>query len=1195
MRIRIAAIVLSSLVIFAGVISGQTTSGSITGNIIDQQQAAIAGATVTITEEGKSFSLTTTTDEEGRFVFAIVPPGTYKMTIEAAGFKKQERVGVNLVSNDRVALGNVAMEVGSPNEVVNVTSEATLIQSDSAERGYAVQGEVVRNMGVKTRSFINLATLAPGVIAATSDGQTNDIQNISVNGVRQNSNNIQIDGITAVDTGNNGASSNIPLDSIGEFKVLTSTYQAEYGRSSGAQIIAVTRSGTDDFHGSFYFYRQHTGLNANTFNNNRLGLARPITDIKQVGYTFGGPVYIPKIFNGKKKLFFFWNQEWAPRTTPNSVRNIRVPTALERTGDFSQSLNSSGQTARYIRDYTLNATCSSSNTTGCFQDGGVVGRIPANRLSALGLRILSIYPLPNYTPTGTQNYNYVSQVSSTAKNRNDTFRMDYNFNDNWRVNGRFLYNAAYDTNPYTGLFSDSDMIAGNLGIWGLYRETPKYGLSVTANGALDAKTMVEITYGFNNARYNGTISDQSYTRSAMGLSDLPLLFNNAVVDDILSSFTFGSALGSTPNYRTQRAPQNYSYRTDNISASYSKVWGKHITKAGVNYEWGTKNQTNRVDQNGVINFGETTNSTYNTGNGFANAAIGTFQEFRQATRGTTGVYKYFNLEPYIQDNWKITKRLTLDYGMRFSWLPPTKDISGVATNFDPSKYVAANAPLIYRPACINNATTCSGISLTSNYRAVDPRVLASGVPLTTANTLNGQFVGRLVPGTGDLANGIVTPDGALIKDQGILFSPRFGFTYDVTGKQNLIIRGGFAIFYDRSQGNLVYDYNQNPPTTLTSSVFYGFLSDITANATSFQTPQSLKAIDPKAKTPNTNSYNFGVQYRLPFFDTVLDVSYVGTQSHHLPHVRPLNETPFGSAWLAVNQDPTKAIQTNPNGSNALATDFYRPYQGYAGISYFEFSENSNYNSLQIQANRRFSKGLLVSMAYTYGRAMGITSGDQSSSRIDGRDDVNYGRLSFDRRHNFNVNWVYEIPSPFKNKFIGLATNGWQFSGIYRFTTGAPRQITCAVTGVASINITGSSSGEANRCVLNGDPRKLSNKTQYQNFDYSVLQAPTVGNTGLDSPRQLLQISDPSINNWDLSMSKKFFFWEKVNIEARLDAFNAFNTTQGSSINTSGTFTALGSTTLIANNAGSDTNVTGFGAINGWRPNRTLQWMLRFSF
>lgn len=265
MCIRTLTIAVLVFVLCAATIMAQTTSGSITGTVVDQQSAAVTNATVTISEEGRSYKLTASTDEEGRFVFPIVPPGTYTLSVEAAGFKKQERKGVVLVSNDRLTLGNLSLEVGSPSETVNVTSEATLIQGDSGERSFGIQGEQIRNLGIKTRSYINLATLAPGVVAnGAGDGNSNTSSNLSVNGVRTNSNNVQIDGITSVDTGNNSELSRIPLDSVGEFKLITSSSQAEYGRSSGAQFIAVTRSGSQDFHGSFYYYRRHTGLNANT-------------------------------------------------------------------------------------------------------------------------------------------------------------------------------------------------------------------------------------------------------------------------------------------------------------------------------------------------------------------------------------------------------------------------------------------------------------------------------------------------------------------------------------------------------------------------------------------------------------------------------------------------------------------------------------------------------------------------------------------------------------------------------------------------------------------------------------------------------------------------------------------------------------------------------------------------------------------
>ncbi|HEY3038823.1 MAG TPA: carboxypeptidase regulatory-like domain-containing protein, partial [Pyrinomonadaceae bacterium] len=248
MRMRILSIFVLMFVLCIGVVLAQTTSGSITGNVVDAHRSAIANATVTITDVNKGFTQTATTDEEGRFVFPQVPPGTFDIVIQVTGFKTQERKDVTLVSNDKLSLGNMVLEVGAVTEMVEVTAEATMIQSESGERSAGVQSEELRNTGIRDRSFVNFVTLVPGVISSSSTGTTGDISTLYVNGTRQNSNNVQIDGVTSVDTGNNSLLARIPVEAIGELKVLTSGYQAEYGRSTGAQVIATTRSGSRDFH-----------------------------------------------------------------------------------------------------------------------------------------------------------------------------------------------------------------------------------------------------------------------------------------------------------------------------------------------------------------------------------------------------------------------------------------------------------------------------------------------------------------------------------------------------------------------------------------------------------------------------------------------------------------------------------------------------------------------------------------------------------------------------------------------------------------------------------------------------------------------------------------------------------------------------------------------------------------------------------
>ena len=331
------------------------------------------------------------------------------------------------------------------------------------------------------------------------------------------------------------------------------------------------------------------------------------------------------------------------------------------------------------------------------------------------------------------------------------------------------------------------------------------------------------------------------------------------------------------------------------------------------------------------------------------------------------------MEWYAQDNWKAASRLTLDYGLRFYWIQPQYDQDLQTANFLPDSFKTADASLLYRPVCLNNTSSCSG----ANRRAADPRALGSGFVPTIANTIDGAYVGRLVSNTGKLTNGVSQAgsgiEPGLYRNRGIHFAPRFGFAYDVFGSQRLVVRGGGGMFYDRPQGNTVFDLLQNPPVTVQPTLFYGRMQDIGTGPV-LLAPPNLVAIDHEGKIPTTYAFNLGVQYKLPF-ESVMDVSYVGTLGEHLLQRRSLNAPAYGAAYLAQNQDPTSTASPDIAGARALPVDFLRPYQGFGQIQYIEPASSSNYHALQASLNRRFRRGLLLGANYTWSKALGTQSAD----------------------------------------------------------------------------------------------------------------------------------------------------------------------------------------------------------------------------
>jgi hypothetical protein len=1187
------------------------------GRVVDQQGAAVPNAKVTATEPAKKLTVSTNTTGDGDFSIAGLLPGNYNVTVEVPGFKKLTRPGVALDASDKVALGDLAVEVGAVTESIEVSATAALLQTESVERGSAVTGKQMENIEVNGRSPLDLAKLIPGVQFTTGityavGNAANGANDFTANGTRPSQNQVTINGIGDVDTGNNGGMNvSVSNDSIAEFKILTGTYQAEYGRSAGAQIQLVTKSGTDQFHGGGYLYHRNEGLNANTFLNNArpaFGLpvtAKPLFRYNDPGYYIGGPIYIPRIEERtREKAFFFWSQEWQEQLVPNTAHNVTVPTALERVGNFSQSQLSNHNPVTIYDPITR--TPFAGNT------------IPVSRIYLPGQALLNILPAANQPlaansnlPSGA-NYNYQSQLAGAQPRREDLLRLDYNLTTNVRVFGHYINDIQNTVVPY-----GSFVLGLNVPIAPIADPIPGRSLAAGATYVINPTMTNEFNWGYTKNTINIFATTQGLSQSALGSNPLPVLYPGAVQNNYLPQVNFGgSSVGTSPSFGSGDAPFINYNTTFDFTDGFTKVWGKHTIKAGIYMQRSRKNQTSFGSFNGSYNFGDTGGLTganpLDTGDSYANALLGVYQSFNQAQNHINGQYRYWNIEQYVQDTWKVTPRLTLDYGMRGSWYQPQYDASLQASTFVLADWNPKQAPRLYIPA-INPAT-----GVRNAYDAVNNAFLPA------------NDIGLLIPGSGNFTDGICQAGGCvnkyLTKNRGPQWGPRFGVAWDVTGRQNVVIRTGGGIYYDRIQGNRTFDTVTNPPEAFSVTEQYGFASQLSPS-TALLSPPSAVEVDPTGKIPTTYSYQFSVQTRLPW-DMLLDTAYVGSQSRHQQDNRNLNWSPFGTTFSSSAVDPTQAGLSagRPLGTNVLPQNFEAQIYGYGNINLYESAATSNYNALQIQVQRRTAKGLFFGVSYTWSKAMGTAlsggTNDNSFVRPDQYNrEANYAPTSFDRRHILAINYVYSTPRlEWGNRLTRLATDGWQISGVVLAQTGAPFTPSVSVQNSSNQIVTGSYTEGARPAVVKGcNPYTGSgNWTSYINP--ACFLPASVGSTGLESGINYLYA--PGGVNFDMALQKEFAVVRdgKLHFQFRVDAFNVFNHTIFTGVNSglsflsypansAGTITgtpSLTSTALSVNNPAqgcsgiSCTQIGGFGSLTQSGPgafgySRILQLLVRVTF
>jgi len=1112
------------------------------GRAVDPSGAVVTNATVTVTNPSTGVSRTVKTNESGEFVVPNLPPGNYSLKVEAPGFQTLTKTNLILNATDRLDAGELRLTVGDAGAEVTVTADTGQIelQSQSGERSDLITTRQIDRIALNGRNVLDLFRVMPGVVSDVQGAVSGrgGLDQFNINGSRGNQKQFTIDGTSNVDTGNNGAVHvTVNPDAIAEVKVLTSNYQAEYGKAAGGFIALVTKSGTNDFHGDARWFHRHEGLNANNWFSNHKNQEIAKYRYNYFGWNLGGPVIIPGTdFNrNRDKLFFFWSEEFYRQLIPagNPVQG-RVPTLAELSGDFSQSYYFDGDTPTPF-------TLIDPVTGQPFPNN----QIPSNRiLPGAQAWLRRILPSPNLT--GDPRNNYISQLSGEYPRREDIFRLDYQVSNAHRLYSRFINNDGEQTLPYG---------AGPWGIaalglpGGVVFTEPSWNFSLNLTSTLSPTMVNEFTFGPSVAKLDINAPGGQLTRTNNPDINIPLLFSpdaNGPIPDLSLGGIPG--IGDLWTY-AGAVPFTNSNTTIDVADNLTKVFGSHTAKFGVFFQRNRKDQDAWGNANGNFSFRDNPTDPIFTGNPIANALLGYYETFQQTNVRPRGAYRYSQLEFYAQDTWRVTPTFTLDAGMRFSWFQPQYDEKLQGAYFNPALYDPANAVRLFVSDGQGNA--------------IDPANPSTVFP--------GDYVGAIVPGSGRAGNGMGVASAGYfrsgIDDRGVQYEPRIGFAWNMFGNQKTVLRGGAGIFHDRIQGNLIYNaINENPPNVVAPTYLRGNVANIPslANQAGIVAPANALGVDPGGYVPTIYNFSLGIQRSLPGQIT-LDVSYVGSQSRHLVRTRNLNALPYGTLFTRAAQDPSKfpggvvpAVEPNLppayanagfSFSGAYAYDnpnYLRPYKGYQRIQYYTFDGNSNYNSLQVSANRRFGNNLTFGVAYTFSKTLVTANGDEDWINPTGDPRYDYRLASWDRPHVLAINYVVDLPK-FSRTFdwpdwVGKITDGFQLSGITQVMSGAP--IEPEIWWPAH-QVTGSPSyPEWNqvplRPILVGDPNDgTGNGRSGSLFNPAAFAAPPIGVPPY-WPRTYLR--GGGMWNFDMSLFKNIPFskTEGRYIQLRLEAFNVFN-------------------------------------------------------
>jgi hypothetical protein len=1121
LRVVFAALALFS---FVTVAPAQEISGAIVGTVKDSNGSVVKGATVTLADSDKKGAVRTlTTDDEGAFSAPALPVGEYDITVEATSFKKYLSARVKVNVNERRTL-DVILEAGNIAETVTVTSGLLQVNTQSATAGNVISGDQVRQLSLNNRNFVQLITLSPGVSANIADqiyvgttnpnGVSNALQ-IAVNGVRPNSNTYTVDGADTTDRGANLTIQTYPsVDAIAEFTVLRSLYPAESGRSSGGQVNVITKSGTTDYHGDLYEFFRNDWLNANSFLTNRTfplgrdaqGRAKRVPfRYNNFGATFGGPVALPHFGEGGatykklKNTFFFFSEE-ARRVITYPTFNSTVPTAALRQGIFPQDV------------------CIGPAATPCtviLPAGTPLPQALRSPLAAAYVQdIYNNLPLPS-DAAGTLFF----PTRGIFNFRQELIRIDQKFSDQVSAYYRFENDNIPTVEPI-GLFSGG---AGQPNVSTTQSNSPGRTHVGRATWVQSASTVWEFggSYSFGDvpSKVIGLLNRANSPNITARLPQFPFEVTRGRVPTIT-----GGATGNGFSGLSTFGPYSDFSTNKSVYATLSKVFGTHTTKYGFNFARIRKHENSLGGTNEVTY--ASASSTRPTGTSatnqlWANFLMGVNQTFTQNQFDLTADLSASSIEAYAQDEWRYRPNITLYYGVRFSRYGQPTDKNGRLTSFDPARFDRSQAF----------------------------QVLANGLRVAgTGNPLNGIIVNSQanVPGA------IVSPWGKAVAPTRNNFAPRVGIAWDPFKKGTTSVRAGYGVYYDQLSFSFYETglVGTNPPFQAQATLNPVTLDNpLAGNPVVSLSVPTVAGIDQNFKTPYVQSWSLDFQHSFGS-KTVVTAGYFGSKGTHLTGLVDLNNLPPGFALTQTCRTnsvtpatfgPCQTAGQFTSTAQELILNQIRPFRGLGPVRTLQSRFNSNYHSLQISAQRRFSRSNQINLAYTWARNL---TDSQNEFATAPQDTYNlpreYARANLDRRHVLSVNYIYELPFHESQKnAIGKLLGGWQISGITYYQTGLGFTATTANTDPSGLGILSATpSGYRPDVICN--PNQGGAGTFAQWFNTACFATPTVSTRGGNESRNV--ITGPPTTRFDATLAKSIRFSESKSLQLRWEVFNIFNHT-----------------------------------------------------